>query len=86
MEGLVNANKPQQLVFGNGVQNCLELDVVKCRRYAIEKAECLPVACVLDNIVPYNAEDGTIDFVYIDAGPGDFTDYTDFVPTKGLGG
>lgn len=42
MEGLVAANKPQQLVFGNGTQNCLELDVVKCRRYAVEKRNIYP--------------------------------------------
>ncbi len=78
LEGLLDAPKPQQLVFGDGTKNCLELDVVKCRRYAIEKADGLPVACILDDIVPYS---GPADFVFIDAGPPDTTNYATLVPS-----
>jgi hypothetical protein len=80
LEGLLDAPKPQQLVFGDGTKNCMELDVVKCRRYAIEKADGLPVACILDSIVPYS---GPADFVFIDAGPPDTTNYANFVAYQG---
>ncbi len=80
LEGLLDAPKPQQLVFGDGTKDCLELDVVKCRRYAIEKADGLPVACILDDIVPYA---GPADFVFIDAGPPDTTNYANFVAYQG---
>ena len=82
MEALLDAPKPQQLVFGNGIENCIELDVVKCRRYAIEKADYLPVGCVLDDIVPY-VEGDPVDFVYIDAGSADTDDYANFVAYQG---
>jgi len=82
MEALIEAHKPQQLVFGDGKTHCLELDVVKCRRWAIEKAIYpLPVACVLDNIEPYNGN--PTDFVYVDAGEADTSDYSKFVVYQG---
>ena len=80
LEALVDPPKPQQLVFGNGTQNCIELDIVKCRRYAIEKADALPVACILDDIKPF---DGPADFVFIDAGEGDTSDYANFCAYQG---
>ena len=82
MEAFVDAPKPQQLVFGDGTKNCFELDIVRCRRYAIEKADHLPVACILDRIKPYT-EGCSPDFVYIDAGPGDTSNYGNFVAYQG---
>ena len=82
MDGLVEPPKPQQLVFGDGTKFCLELDVVKCRRWAIEKAEYpLPVACILDTIEPYDGSPG--DFVFVDAGPPDTDDYSKFCVYQG---
>ncbi len=79
LEALLDAPKPQQLVFGDVTQSCHELDIVRCRRYAVEKAERLPVACVLDGILPYSSSALPADFVFIDAGPGDVSDYANFV-------
>ena len=82
MDALIDADKPQQLVFGDGTTHCLELDVAKCRRWAIEKAGApLPVACVLDDIMPYDAQPA--DFVYVDAGQPDTSDYSKFVVYQG---
>ena len=83
MEGLVDAPKPQQLVFGDGHPKCLELYVVWCRRWAIEKADArLPIACVLDRIVPFSTLAGT-DFVFVDAGEALATDMAHFAAYQG---
>jgi hypothetical protein len=82
LDALLEADKPQQLVFGDGTTHCLELDVAKCRRWAIEKASTpLPVACVLDDVRPYDGKPA--DFVFVDAGPPDATDYSKFVVYQG---
>ena len=84
LEGLLDAPKPQQLVFGDGALGCLELDVIKCRRWAIEKAEApLPVACVLDRIEPFSEGAGAPDFIFVDAGPPDTTDYAHYAAHQG---
>ena len=76
------SSRRPQLVLGDGTQNSIEIDVVKCRRWAIEKAESdLPVACVLDDIVPW--EEHLADFVFIDAGAPDETDYAIFCVYQG---
>ena len=78
----MQATKIQQLVCGDGKANCLELDIRKCRRWAVEKAESpLPVACILDAIAPYSGE--AADFVFVDAGPPDTKDYANFSVYQG---
>ena len=68
LEGLFDAPRPQQIVFGNGASNGIEIDTVKCRRYALEKSQTeFPVACVLDTIVAFHGQ--LFDFAYVDAGP-----------------
>lgn len=82
LDGLQDATKPQMLVCGDGKANCLELDIRKCRRWAVEKAESpLPVACILDAIAPYSGE--AADFVFVDAGPPDTKDYANFSVYQG---
>ena len=52
-ESLVACGKPLQLVFGDGVDKCLELDIAKCRRWALEKAQSpLPIVTITDCILP----------------------------------
>ena len=49
LEGFLDAPKPRQLVAGDGAQNCIEIDLKRCRRLVLEKLlPCLPVASVLD--------------------------------------
>jgi len=66
----VTAPAPRQLVWGDGEQGW-ELDVVQCRTFALQKAERLPIADVLDRIEVYDAamQWDSVDFVFIDAGP-----------------
>jgi len=70
VEGLVNAPPPRQLVWGDGGEG-YELDVVQCRTFALQKAERLHIADVLDAFeawadwMPWD----TVDFIFIDAGP-----------------
>jgi len=66
LEGLVCAPPPRQLVWGDGREGH-ELDVVQCRTYALQKADRLPIADVLDRFEVYVA-DTLYDFVYVDAG------------------
>ena len=78
LEAILKAPKPQQLVFGDGEQGCLELDAIRCRRNAIAKTTVeLPVACLLDTVQPYDPTDTLqkYDFVYVDAGPANLSDY-----------
>ena len=77
LEGLMDAPKPKQLYFGDKTKNCLELDITKCRRRALERSYSdFPEACVLDNIQEFTGQD--FDFAYVDAGPPDMTDFQNF--------
>ena len=68
LEGFLAAPKPQQLVWGDGADNCLQVDAIRCRTYALTKNDvALPVYSVLDELIAY--EPGvSADFYYIDAG------------------
>jgi len=73
LEGLFDAPKPKQLVFGDGHADCLEVDAIRCRTNALIKSEQrLPVANILDVLVPFNVDDTCSaldgDFFYINAG------------------
>jgi hypothetical protein len=76
-ESLVACGKPLQLVFGDGVDKCLELDVAKCRKWALEKAESfLPIVTITDCILPFDESQlAQASFFFIDAGLGDRTNY-----------
>ena len=51
LDGLMDAPKPRQIYFGDNTKNCLELDITKCRRRALERSYFeFPEASVLDNI------------------------------------
>ena len=51
LDGLMDAPKPKQIYFGDNTKNCLELDITKCRRRALERSYFeFPEASVLDNI------------------------------------
>lgn len=83
LEALLLAPKLLQLQIGDGTKNCFELDAVKCRRWAVEKADIpLPVACILDSVVPFTGIDSA-DFVFVDAGPPDLSDYKNFAAYSG---
>jgi hypothetical protein len=74
-EGLWDAPKPRQLYFGDNTQNCLELDISKCRRRALERSvNEFPEACILDTIQKYVGQPHW-EFAYVDAGPPDTTDF-----------
>ena len=82
--GLMDAPKPRQIYFGDNTKNCLELDITKCRRRAIERSYGdFPEACVLDNIQEFTGQD--FDFAYVDAGPPDMTDFQNFCFYSGPG-
>ena len=54
LEGLFDAPRPKQLVFGDGTPDCLEVDIIGCRPNALIKGEvCLPVADVTHKIEPF---------------------------------
>ena len=38
LDGLMDAPKPRQIYFGDNTKNCLELDITKCRRRALERS------------------------------------------------
>ena len=68
LEGLIAAPKPQQLVWGDGHDNCFAVDAVRCRTNAlVQNTEPLPVANVIDRIQVWCDDP---DFLFIDAGPG----------------
>ena len=71
-ESLVADGKPLQLVFGDGVDKCFEMDVAKCRRWALEKAESpLPIVTITDCILPFGESQlAQASFFFIDAGLG----------------
>jgi 5-methylcytosine-specific restriction protein A len=66
LEGLFDAPKPQQLVWGStSGQACWGLDVIGCRSNAIRHNQSpIPVACVFDRILPGFVYDA--DFYFID--------------------
>ena len=77
LEGFVDAPKAQQLVFGDGSEDCVKVDATRCRSNAlIHNIRPLPVASIVDEIKPYDprlAHDPydlsvEADFYYIDAG------------------
>jgi len=74
LEGLFDAPRPKQLVFGDGEPDCLEVDIIGCRVNALVKGEVLlPVADVTHRIEEYDSTcerhvcEGALYF--IDAGP-----------------
>ena len=68
MEGLFDAPKPQQLVFGDGENRCIEIDTIGCRVNALVKGDVpLPIANVTDTFAMYNPNE-MADFYWIDAG------------------
>ena len=51
LEGLMGSPKPRQIYLGDNTKNCLELDITKCRRRALERSYFeFPEASLLDNI------------------------------------
>ena len=77
LESFFDAPKPQQLMFGDGMLDCLKVDAIRCRSNALVHNTCpLPVASIIDEPVPYNHElakgpydlHDCADFYYIDAG------------------
>ena len=71
------------MVFGNGIP-AVELDVVACRRWAIQKADRLPVADFLDRIEVFEpAQLANADFIFIDAGSPDLYDRKNFATYAG---
>ena len=86
LEGLLDAPKPMHIYFGGKTKNCLELDITKCRRRALEHS-CseFPEACVLDTIQDYTGGE-EFDFAYVDAGPPDMTYFRTIVSIVDLGG
>ena len=68
IKAILDAPAPRQLVYGDGKENALELGVVSCRSFALQKAARLPIADILDRIEAYApAHRGTMDFAFIDA-------------------
>jgi len=89
LEGLFDAPRPKQLVFGDGEPDCLEVDIIGCRVNALVKGEVmLPVADVTHRIEPYDStcerhvREGALYF--IDAGPPAAEDYPLGIDARGL--
>lgn len=77
LEALLDAPKPKQLYFGENVKNCLEIDIVRCRRTAlVNSTSDFPDACILDTIEPWSWQD--FDFAYVDAGAPDMNDFQNY--------
>ena len=77
-EGLWDAPKPRQIYFGDNTKNCLELDITKCRRRALERSKDeFPEACILDTIQKYIGQPYW-EFAYVDAGPPDMIDFQNY--------
>ena len=54
LESFLNAPKPGQLVFGDGAEDCVKVDAIRCRVNALlHNATPLPVASTTDEIEPY---------------------------------
>jgi hypothetical protein len=68
LEGLLDAPKPQQLIWGStSGQACWGLDVIGCRSNAMRRSQMpIPVASVFDLILP--GYDEGADFFFIDNG------------------
>ena len=55
LEGFFDAPKPQQIVFGDGSEDCVKPDAIRCRSNAlIHNIRPLPVASIVDVIQPYD--------------------------------
>jgi hypothetical protein len=77
LEGLLDAPKPKQIYFGANVKNCLEVDIIKCRRSVLERSiSNFPEACILDTIELFTEQ--VFDFAYVDAGPADLKDFQNY--------
>jgi hypothetical protein len=69
LEGLVDAPKPQQLVYGVIDRHCVAFDAIGCRKNAMRhQQEPFPVANVLDELRAGYHRDA--DFFFLDSGPG----------------
>ena len=77
LEGFLDAPKPGQLMYGDGSEDCVKVDAIRCRVNALlHNMRPLPVASITDEIKPYPV-DATqdphefcveADYYYIDAG------------------
>ena len=72
-----DAPKAQQLVFGDGMPDCLKMDAIRCRSNAlVHNTFPLPVATIIDEPAPYDPKlaqgpydvHGYANVYYIDAG------------------
>ena len=71
LEGFYNAPRPQQLVLGDGAEDCAVIDAIRCRSNALLKGDDpLPVASIVDKFEEWDSDkpDYKADFYYIDAG------------------
>ena len=75
--GFFDAPKPLQTVFGDGAEDCVKVDTIRCRSNAlIHNLRPLPVASITDEIKPYDPKSAPnhknfaddADFYYTDAG------------------
>ena len=65
----MSAPKPKQLVVGDGKPSCFEIDTIGCRSNCLKyNCDPLPIACVVDHIVPGSHTCEDPDFYFIDAG------------------
>ena len=70
-------------MFGDGPPG-IELDVVACRRWAIEKADRMPCADFLDRIEVFEPiQLANAEFIFIDAGPPDTQRYRNYAAYSG---
>jgi hypothetical protein len=70
-EALIQCAKTSQLVWGDSTDGCVELDIVKCRRWALEKSEIpLHVVSITDVIDVFHMDQlNTAMLFFIDADP-----------------
>ena len=71
LEAIYDAPAPQQLVFGDGTEDCFVVDAIRCRPNCLLKGnDPLPVASIVDRVKQWDDKnrDYKADFYYIDAG------------------
>ena len=57
LEGLHDAPKPQQIVFGDGTEDCAMIDAIRCRPNALLKNQMpLPVASIVDTMKQFDLD------------------------------
>ena len=57
LEVFLDAPKPGQLMFGDGAEDCVKVDAIRCRVNALlHNTIPLPVASITDEITPYPAD------------------------------